>query len=236
MKRLTFLVLLAFACESARATGDADAAARASLARIEALLKERPGDGLLKYYQALAHLRLGERKAAYELLRGLADRKLGLVPVREFGFASVWQDPEFQKIRDELVRNEPRTPPSPVAFRLTDPKLIPEGIAYDATGDRFFIGSTAQRTIIVTDGRGRPRDFSGPEDGLEAVLGLTIDPARGHLYAVSTNGFFERAKTERRNEVVRYDLKSGRVVDRFSAPEARQLNDLVVAADGTLLA
>ena len=150
------------------------------------------------------------------------------------GFDPVWDDPEFQTLRKELAAEEPETPVSPVAFRLKDPKLIPEGIAFDAKGERFFIGSVAQRKIIVTDAKGEVRDFSSPSDKLDCVLGLTIDADRGDLYAVSTNGFEESAKTERRNAVVRYDLKSGRVLDRIAAPEAMQLNDLAVAPDGTL--
>jgi hypothetical protein len=57
--------------------------------------------------------------------------------VRDVDFESVWDDPEFQKIRSELADEEPRTPDAPVAFRLTDPKLIPEGIAYNTKSDRF---------------------------------------------------------------------------------------------------
>ena len=70
--------------------------------------------------------------------------KLGLVPVRDAGFEGVWNDREFQKIREKLANEEPRTPDAPVAFRLADPKLIPEGIAYDPKQDRFLIGGVAQ--------------------------------------------------------------------------------------------
>jgi sugar lactone lactonase YvrE len=195
--------------------------------------KERPGDGILVFYQALVHFNLGEREAALELLRSLKSRKLGLIPVRQMGFDAVWDDPAFQSIRKELVEEDPKTPTAPVAFRLADPKLIPEGIAYDADGKRFFLGS-AQRKIIVTDAKGEARDFSRPDDKLDLVLGLSVDAARGHLYAVSTNGYIDEAKTERRNAVFRYNLKSGRLLDRFVAPEAMQLNDLAVASDGTL--
>ena len=236
-----FAMLLAFVAIPLGPSGAAEApdaaaiaAARASLERIETLRKERPGDGLLVYYQALVHLRIGERDVAFELLRSLKGRKLGLIPVRAMGFDAIWDDPKFQEIRKELLEEETRTPDAPVAFRLKDPKLIPEGIAYDAAGKRFFIGSIAQRKIIVTDGKGDARDFSGPDDKLDTVLGLAVDAERGHLYAVSTNGFLDEAKTERRNAVLRYDLKTGRVLDRFAAPEAMQLNDVAVAPDGTL--
>jgi sugar lactone lactonase YvrE len=238
-RRMRFIVtivcaLLACALTSAEAADDAAAAARATLARIQALRKERPNDGVLVFYQALIHVSLGERDAAFELLRSLNGRKLGLIPVRDAGFDAVWNDPEFQTIRKELADEEPQTPASPVAFRLKDPKLIPEGIAFDAKGARFFIGSIAQRKIIVRDAKSQVRDFSSPSDKLDAALGLAVDAERGHLYAVSTNGFLAEANTERRNAVVRYDLKSGRLTNRFFAPEAMQLNDLAVAPDGTL--
>jgi streptogramin lyase len=231
---LTVCVSLACGRSSATAADDATAAARATLERIEAMRKDRPGDGVLVFYQAIVHVSIGEREAALELLRSLRGRKLGLIPVQGIGFDAVWDDPEFQTLRKELAEEEPETPAAPVAFRLADAKLIPEGIAYDAKGDRFFIGSIAQRKIIVATAKGEARDFSGPNDKLDAVLGLAVDAARGHLYAVSTNGFLDGAKEERRNAVIRYDLKDGRLLDRFVAPEAVQLNDLAVAPDGTL--
>jgi hypothetical protein len=231
---LAGLVLLTMGAYCAAAEEDPKAAVRASLERIQALRKERPGDAVLVLFQAMTHLNLGERDAAFELLRNLKGRKLGLIPARGLGFDSVWEDPEFQKIRRELAEDEPKTPDSPVAFRLKDPKLIPEGIAYAPDSGQFFIGSIAQRKIVVTDAKGDARDFSKTSDKLDAVLGLAVDPERGHLYAVSTNGFLEEAKAGRRNAVLRYHLKTGGLLDRFDAPEAMQLNDLAVAPDGTL--
>ena len=226
---------LMFTLNSVEAADEAAvAAARASIERIQALRKERPGDGVLVYYQALVHASIGEREAVLEQLRSLKGRKLGLIPVRGMGFDALWSDPEFQDLIRELADDEPKTAVAPVAFRLSDPKLIPEGIAFDAKGNRFFIGSIAQRKIVVTDGKGEARDFSRPADKLDTVLGLAVDGKGGHLYAISTNGFLDEAKTDRRNAVVRYDLKSGRLVDRFDVSEAMQLNDVAVAPDGTL--
>lgn len=231
----TACALLACVFASARAADDAaTAAARASLERIQALRKERPGDSVLVFFQALTHINLGEREAAFELLRSLKGRKLGLIPSRGLGFDAVWDDPEFQKIRNELAADEPKTPDAPVVFRVKDPKLIPEGIAYAPAGERFLIGSIAQRKIIITDAKGNARDFSKPSDKLDTVLGLAVDAKGEHLYAVSTNGFLDEAKTERRNAVMRYNLKTGDLLDRFNAPDAMQLNDIALAPDGTL--
>jgi sugar lactone lactonase YvrE len=154
--------------------------------------------------------------------------------VRDTGFEVVWNDPEFLKIREKLVQEESRTPDAPVAFRLGDSKLIPEGIAYDPKQDRFLIGSVAQKKIVSANRKGEVKDFSGPKDKLDCVLGLFVDSAQEQLYAVSTNGFLDEAQKQRRNAVVRYDLKTGLLVNRYDAPDANQLNDLTIAADGTI--
>ena len=179
---------------------------------------------------------MGQRDAAYALLRNLEGRKLGLVPVRDAGFEAAWDNPEFQKIRAELAQEEPRTRDASVAFRLADPKLIPEGIAYDPKSDRFFIGSIGQKKIIVANRKGEAHEFSKPDEKLDCILGLFVDPAQEQLYAVSTNGFLDEAQKQRRNAVLRYDLETGRLNERFDAPEAKQLNDLTVAPDGTIYA
>jgi hypothetical protein len=230
---LLAIVMAASVAWAQSAPDDPSVAARASLERIQALRTERPGDGVLMFYQALLHVSLGERNAALELLRSLKGRKLGLIPVRGAGFDSIWDDPEFQKIRKALANEEPQTLAAPVAFRLKDPKLIPEGIAYDAEDKRFFIGSVAQHKIVAAHEK-ELSDFSSPTDKLDAVLGLTVDPTCRHLYAITTNGVEESAKKERRNAVIQYDLKDGRMTDRFAARDAMQLNDLAVAQDGTL--
>ena len=201
---------------------------------MRALRAERPGDGLLVYYQAVVHAMLGERDAALAELKTLVGRRLGIVPARGTGFDALWSDPEFQALRDRLAADEARTANAPVAFRLNDPRLLPEGIAFDPAGRRYFFGSLAQRKIVVTDGRGMVRDFSRPDDKLDTVLGMTVDPRRQALFAVSTNGFEDSAKIERRNAVLRYDLRDGRLVSRHEAPAAKQLNDVAVGQDGTL--
>ena len=219
---------------AASAPSAAEAAARASLERIRALRVQRPGDGLLAYYQAITHATLGERDAALAELRSLLGRRLGIVPNRFSGLDSLWGDPEFQAVRDQLAAEEPRTADAPVSFRLADPRLVPEGIAWDGARRRFLVGSIAQRKIVAIDRRGKTRDFSRADDRLDTVLGLAADGRRRLLYAVSTNGFEDSARHGRRNAVLIYDLGRGRRIARHDVAEALQLNDVAVAADGTL--
>jgi hypothetical protein len=88
----------------------------------------------------------------------------------------------------------------------------------------------------VREAGGAVRDWSRPEDRLEAVLGLAVDARRHALWAVSTNGFEDAAKRERRNAVVRYDLATRRMAARHEVREALQLNDVAIAPDGTVFA
>ena len=99
-------------------------------------------------------------------------------------------------------------------FAHLDPKLIPEGIAHDPKQDRFFIGSVAQKKIVTATAKGEVKDFSKPDDNLDCVLGLFVDTAHEQLYAVSTNGFLDEAQMQRRNAVVRYELKNALLVNR----------------------
>lgn len=233
MRRVAWLFLVLVALP-VQAQEDGPAALKAQLARIVAARAERPRDGLLAYYQAFTHVALGERDAALTELRSLLGRRLGLIPVAGWGFDALWQDEEFQALRRQLEAEEERTPEAPVAIRLSDPMLIPEGIAWDRKGRRFFVGSIAQRKILTVDRRGRTKDFSRPQDELDAVLGLAVDAKRKRLYAVSTNGFEVPATTARRNAVLSYDLRSGRRLARFDIAGAAQLNDVAVAPDGTV--
>ena len=77
-------------------------------------------------------------------------------------------------------------PPAEVAFRIADPDLIPEGIAYDPKTRTFFVGSTFKRKIVAVDAAGRARDFTTEaQDGIFGVLGLRVDADRRILWAIS---------------------------------------------------
>jgi hypothetical protein len=204
------------------------------LQRIRGLRQQRPGDGVLVYYEAMTLASLGRAEPAVAVLEQLLGRRLGLVPPPAAGFDLVWEHAGFQAVRRRLMDEEAATGHAPVLLRLNDPRLIPEGIAYDTRRKLHYVGSIAQRKIVAVDARGQVADFSGASDGLEAVLGLAVDEPRDRLCAVSTNGFELAARKQRRNEVVCWGLASRRVVQRVEVPEALQLNDLAFAGDGSM--
>jgi hypothetical protein len=75
-----------------------------------------------------------------------------------------------------------------VAFRIAEPDLIPEGIAYDRVEKVFYVGSTYKRKIVSVDGKGVVRDFTGEgQDGLWGLLGMKVDGKRRLLWAISSH-------------------------------------------------
>lgn len=204
------------------------------LKRIRELRTERPGDGLLIYYEALTLASMGQAGPAVTALKQLEGRRLGLVPTKGAGFDPVWDDPDFQASRRRLMEDEPATETAPVVLRLEDPRLIPEGIAYDGRRKVHYLGSIAQRKVVAVNARGEVSDFSKSTDNLETMLGLAIDAPRDRLCGVSTNGFELAARQQRRNEVVCWSLAKGRLIQRVAVPDAVQLNDLAFGRDGTV--
>lgn len=128
------------------------------------------------------------------------------------------------------------------AFKIIEPDLIPEGIAYDSKTKTFYAGSTYLRKIISIDEKGNVKNFTGEaQDGLRGVLGLRVDEKRRVLWAISSDaGLSMPLKGNPRDcigcsEVFKYDLDSGKLIKKYilkSAPDKHFLNDLVVASNG----
>lgn len=197
---------------------------------IRERLKARPNDPTLHYYLAMAEFAEGDKPAGIEALEQVVKFGHGFLPVRDMGFASVWDDPAFQDVRARLEQKLPKVTAAREAFTL-DKQLIPEGIAYDPATHSYFVGSIATAKIVRVDAQGAVTNYSRPGE-LKEVLGLAIDPRRRRLHAVSTRlgGTPDSAS----NHVVTYDLASGARIRSIAVPAAAQLNDVAVGPGGEL--
>jgi sugar lactone lactonase YvrE len=123
--------------------------------------------------------------------------------------------------------------------------MYPEGVAYDATSDSFFVGSVRAGAIGRIDARGNYTVFAdGPE--LVSSAGLFVDRARHRLLAaVGDVGVAERSSAVdngRLARVVEVDLSSGKVVrstDFQGLPgvgtdEHHLANDVTVDGEGNV--
>lgn len=141
-----------------------------------------------------------------------------------------------------MIPSLPAQEKSRTAFKIGEPDLIPEGIAYDSRTKTFYVGSTYLRKIISIDEKGAARNFTAEaQDGLRGVLGMRVDEKRRVLWAISSDaGLAMPLKNGGRDclgcsEVFKYNLDTGKLIKKYvlsNKPNAHFLNDLTVTSKG----
>ncbi len=230
-----FLALLLAVAAPASAAGTAGPSAE-RLGALEQRLRQRPEDPTLWFYLARFRAQAGDTAGCVAALRKVQALGEGFLPARELGFAKVWADPGFQRERARLASALPRLDFAPTAFELADHRLLPEGIAYDAHGRTFYVGSVAEHKVVRVDAYNNATDFATSGAGLESVLGVAVDGPRRVLYAVSTNALSDEGRAHPHNAVFAFDMDTGRLLRQVLVPDAQQLNDVAVAFGGRVYA
>jgi len=203
---------------------------------IEQVRQQYPGNACVLYQIAELYARAGRTDQALAALKEMAARHAGLDPrTRDAGFQKLASNADYLRLKQEIRRDNPPVLNARPAFTIAEADLIPEGIAWSARQQRFYLGSV-KRKIIEVDSTGHPRDFArATENGLGVIVGLRVDDQRDELWAVSeqlspqpglVRGIF-RYRLSDRKLLAKYSVKDG---------EADLVNDLVVAPDGTLYA
>jgi hypothetical protein len=200
-----------------------------ALARIQAKLKERPKDATLYFFLARVKAAQGDAKGATEALAKCEEFGDGFLPAKDLGFEKVWDDPGFNEVRARMEKKLPRLDYAPIAIELEDNLLLPEGIAYDAPSDSFFMGSIAKHKIVRILPGNEVHDFAV---NLDSVLGIAVDAPRRVLYAVTTSTLTAEGRKTPRNAIVEYETDSRNFKRRVDVPNAVQLNDVTVAPGG----
>src|SRR3569833_1274944 len=148
------------------------------------------------------------------------------------------RDPRFQPVRERLDRNAAAVGrPLPVASLGGGPFLA-ENVAWDAARRRFLVSSAYRHTIVAVDEAGTISPYLQSNDAVWSVFNLGIDAREGVLWASTTaGGPGGPAGDVTSVALLKIDLASGRVLERFSPPtggaKQRSFGDLVVTRDGT---
>jgi len=212
----------------------ADQAADSPLGYLEKAVAEAPDDPTINFYLAWARAKAGDVDGALAALERTLAQGEGFLPTAEF-FPKLEDDPRFAALRARFEAKLPRRADGEVVFTLSDRMLAPEGIAYDPVERVFYVGGVAHKGIFRIVSESSIRPLSNPRDKLDSILGIAIDGERRRLYAVSTSAVAAVADKDRRNAIKVYDLRKRAFVRSIDFPEARQLNDVAVAPDGTLV-
>lgn len=191
----------------------------------------------VKYNLACAYSLNNKIDKAFDLINALADKGFPVGVEADSDFDNIRNDARYPALLDKL--NKVRTPVSrsELAYVIPEIDLIPEGLAYDAGEDCFYIGSLYKSKIVKITRGGDISDFTTPrQDGLVSIVGMKVDPVGRYLWASSSYGYkkdnipFEELGT---CEMVKYNLTTGELVNRYPLPKEENhfFNDVVLNHD-----
>jgi sugar lactone lactonase YvrE len=215
------------------ATAAANQPAPSEVDRLRGYLAVAKGHGGLMFRLAQALAKGGQGEEAVRWLKAGLDQGLDL-DLGDAAFLPLRGRPDFdeQRVRADAVRP---VSTSRLAFRIPQPDLIPEGIAWDAKTGDFFVGSLYKKKIVRIGVDGRARDFVAEgRDGLEDVLGLKVDPQKRRLWAC-TAGSARAGGQAGASGLLLYDVDSGKLLGAHWLREAgvkHLLNDLAFSSTG----
>ncbi|HKY06456.1 MAG TPA: SMP-30/gluconolactonase/LRE family protein [Blastocatellia bacterium] len=190
---------------------------------------------------ARAYSLAGKKAEAVRTLEQIAGLGLSVDASANADLKSLIGWPEFERVVGKLNANKAPAIRGTTAFTISEKDLIPEGIAYDPVGKRFYVGSMYKSKIVSIDLKGGVRDFTTEgQDGLTGVVGMRVDAPRRILW-VNTVVLPELRGFKKENDGIsaihKYDLKTGRFIKRYvldNKPAPHLLNDIAVRANGDL--
>jgi hypothetical protein len=203
---------------------------REQIAAVRKLEPTLPDRGAVLYFLAAAKQHLRETREALALLKECMALEEGFDPSGEPAFLELKNTKEFTTLVEAVHRDFPVMAEAREAFRTTEKDLIPEGLAYDAERNIFYLSSLNRRKIVEIGKDGRISDFV-PADRfrLLPVLGIRVSPNDGTVWAdSSTDGG--------RTELLHFDA-AGKLLGRFK-PEGlakHGFNDLVIRRNGEVI-
>jgi SMP-30/Gluconolactonase/LRE-like region len=203
---------------------------RGQIAAVEKLQHALPDRGAVLYFLASAKEHLRESREALALLKECLALQEGFDPSGDPAFLELKEMKEFSALIENVHRDFPVVAQARVAIRTTEKDLVPEGLAYAAERNVFYLSSLNRRKIVEIGRDGNVSDFV-PSDrfGLLPVLGIRINPSDDSVWADS---FTDSGRTE----LLHFDA-TGKLLGRFKPEGSAKhgFNDLVIRKNGEVI-
>jgi hypothetical protein len=210
---------------------DDAAEVREQIASVEKLLPQLADRGAALYFLSTAKQHLGETLEALKLLKECLALREGFDPAGSPSLKVLKGSKEFDDLVASVHRDFPSVAQARLAFITEEKDLVPEGLAYDAGQNLFYLGSLNRRKIVKITAEGRVSDFvPAGRDNLLPVLGIRLDPGDGTVWANSW------AEATQHSELLHFDA-AGKLLGRYAPADAAKhgFNDLVVRKSGEVL-
>lgn len=203
---------------------------RQQIAFVQKLQPRLPDRGAVLYFLAAAKERLREPLEALALLKECAALQEGFDPSGDPAFGEFTGTKEFTTTIEKVHKDFPVVAQAHEAFRTIERDLVPEGLAYDAKRNRFYMSSLNHRKIVQFALDGVASDFVPAERyGLLPILGIRVNPNDDTIWADSSS---DRGQTE----LLHFD-SAGQLLGRFKPEDSAKhgFNDLVVRRNGEVI-
>ena len=204
---------------------------REQIATVEKLLPQLVDRGAALYFLSTSKQHLGETLDALHLLKECVDLHEGFDPAGSPSLKVLKGTKEFDDIVASVHRDFPAVGQSRLAFVTEERDLVPEGLAYNAGQNVFYLSSLNRRKIVKITSEGRVSDFVPPgRDNLAPILGIRPDPRDGTVWANSWS------EATGKSELVHFDV-AGNLMGRFAAEDGAKhgFNDLVLRRNGEII-
>jgi sugar lactone lactonase YvrE len=203
---------------------------RNQIAAVQKLQPTLPDRGAALYFLAAAKEHLRESREALALLKECLALQEGFDPSGDPAFLELKESKEFTAQTENVHRDFPIVAQAREAIRTTEKDLVPEGLAYDAQRNVFYLSSLNRRKIVEIGRNGMISDFvPAGRYGLLPILGIRMSPSDNSVWADS---FTDSGRTE----LLHFDV-SGKLLGRFKPEGSRKhgFNDLVVRKNGEVI-
>jgi Tetratricopeptide repeat len=202
-------------------------------------LRQRPNHPGLTIRLARASLAAGRNDDAVASLEDYAAMGLN-ADIDNEAWKPLSADPRWQLLRARFAENAKPVGDISIAATLDELELIAEGIAFDPSNERIYIGSVRKRKILSVDQSGAVSTLVAQADaGLLGVFGITFHKPSATLWAASSAlpqvaGL--GANDKGRADVYAFDV-NGRLKKRVMLPadgKEHVLGDLAVTVPGAI--
>ncbi|MEQ1867284.1 MAG: tetratricopeptide repeat protein, partial [Micropepsaceae bacterium] len=171
--------------QATAANGAGDYAAAADLmAKALALRPNHPG---VTYRLAKASVRAGRMDAAIDALDNYAAMGMKADIAADPLLAPLANNARMAAVMAALRINAEPKGHLTIEATIGEPQILAEGIAFDPTSQRLYVGSVHKRKIIALETHAVERDFvPSASQGLLGVFGMTLDPSGKSLWAATS--------------------------------------------------
>jgi len=201
---------------------------RARIETLERLASESRQEAAIMMQLANAYAAAGDGEKVTALLQRIADGRSGLVPTADAEIFQLAGQPGVERALAAVRAASPIVKRATVAFRIEQPDLVPEGLAYDPGTHTLFLGGMYTKRILAIDRKKGVRTFAAGDDIAGPVLGLKVH--QGELWAVTC---WPDGTRKPRSSVLRFEIRTSKLLGRY-VPDDQDaaLNDLTVSGAG----